>query len=46
MYLFIFGCAGSCCCAGFSLHVASGATLVAVRGLFIVMVSFVAEYRL
>ena len=26
-FLFIFGCAGSCCCSGFSLVAASGATL-------------------
>ena len=47
IYLFIFGCDGSCCCSGFSLVVASeGYSPAAVRGLLIVVASFVTEHGL
>ena len=48
MYLFIiFGCAGSHCCAGFSLVVASGScSLVVVHGLPIAVDSLAAKHGL
>ena len=47
IYLFIFGSDGSCCCSGFSLVVASeGYSLAAVRGLLIMVASFVVEHGL
>ena len=45
--LFILGCVGFCCCAGFSWVVVSrGSSLVAVCGLLMAVTSLVAEHRL
>ena len=47
IYLFIFGCVGFSCCAGFSLLlVGRGSSLVAVCGLLMAVTSLVAEHRL
>ena len=47
MYLFISGCAGLCCCTGFSLIVVSRVySLVVVHRLLIAVASLVAEHRL
>ena len=47
IYLFIFGCAGSHCCAGFSLVAESRvSSLVVVGRLLIVVASLVIEHRL
>ena len=46
-FVFMFGCAGSCCLAGFSLVVASGGYAVVVADkLLIGVTSLVAEHRL
>lgn len=47
IYLFILGCAGLRCSAGFSVVVASGGfSLAVVPGLLIMLTSFVLEHRL
>ena len=46
IHLFIFGCAGSLLYEGFSLVVASGFSLVAVRELLLAVTFLVAEHGL